>query len=149
MSGRRAVVVGGDAAGMSAASQMRRADPRLEVLVLEKSDYASYGAYGMPYYIAGEIASAQDLIALRPEEFAAGGIEVRCGHEVREVCAGARVLVGETAAGQSFSERFDYLVLSTGGKAVVPALSGADLAGVYALRNLSDGIALREMLYRG
>ncbi len=103
----------------------------------------------MPYYIAGEIASAQDLIALRPEEFAAGGIEVRFGHEVREVRSGARVLVGETAAGQSFSERFDYLVLATGGKAVVPALSGADLAGVYTLRNLSDGIALREMLDRG
>ncbi len=48
----------------------------------------------MPYYIAGEIASAQDLIALRPEEFAAGGIEVRCGHEAAEVRAGARVLVG-------------------------------------------------------
>ena len=119
---------------MSAANQMRRADPRLEVLVLQKSDCASYGAYGMPYYTAGEIA---------------GGIEVRCGHEVREVRAGARELVGETAAGQSFSERFDYLVVATGGKAVVLALSGADLAGVYTLRNLSGGIALREMLDRG
>ncbi len=74
---------------------------------------------------------------------------MRCGHEVKEVRAGARVLVGQTAAGESFSERFDYLVLATGGKAVVPALSGADLAGVYTLRNLSDGIALREMLDRG
>ena len=63
--------------------------------------------------------------------------------------AGARVLIGETAAGQSFSERFDYLVLATGGKAVVPAVPGADLAGVHTLRSLNDGIALREVLDRG
>jgi NADPH-dependent 2,4-dienoyl-CoA reductase/sulfur reductase-like enzyme len=149
MSGRRAVVVGGDAAGMSAASQMRRTDPTLEVLVLEKGDFVSYGACGMPYYIAGEIAKAEDLLVSSPEEFAARGIDVRCGYEVKEVRAGARVLVGETAAGQSFSERFDYLVLATGGKAVVPTVPGADLAGVHTLRSLNDGIALREVLDRG
>lgn len=149
MSGRRAVVVGGDAAGMSAASQMRRTDPTLEVLVLEKGNFVSYGACGMPYYIDGEIASAEDLLVSSPEEFAARGIDVRCGYEVKEVRAGARVLIGETAAGQSFSERFDYLVLATGGKAVVPAVPGADLAGVHTLRSLNNGIALREVLDRG
>jgi NADPH-dependent 2,4-dienoyl-CoA reductase/sulfur reductase-like enzyme len=83
MSGRRAVVVGGDAAGMSAASQMRRTDPTLEVLVLEKGNFVSYGACGMPYYIAGEIASAEDLLVSSPEKFAARGIDVRCGYEVK------------------------------------------------------------------
>ena len=134
---------------MSAASQMRRVDPTLEVLVLEKGDFVSYGACGMPYYIAGEIASADDLLALRPVEFAGRGIEVRTGHEVLEVRAGARMVVGKAAAGACFSERFDYLVLATGGKAVMPALPGADLAGVHTLRSLSDGIALREALDGG
>ena len=49
---------------------MRRADPKLEVLVLERGDYVSYVSCGMPYYIAGEIATVDALLALRPEEFA-------------------------------------------------------------------------------
>lgn len=148
MSTRRAIIVGGDAAGMSAASQMRRADPTLDVLVLEKGDFVSYGACGMPYYIAGEIATADELLALSAQEIAARGIDVRTGHEVREVRAGARVVEGETASGDSFSERFDYLLLATGGRAVVPVLPGADLQGVHTLRTLADGIALRQLLDR-
>lgn len=149
MSGRRAIIVGGDAAGMSAASQMRRVDPMLEVIVFEKGDYVSYGACGMPYYIAGEIARADDLLALRPEEFSERGIDVRTGHEVLEMRAGARVVTGKSIAGHAFSERFDYLVLATGGRAKVPSLPGADLVGVHTLRSLNDGIALREALDRG
>ena len=149
MSGRRAVIVGGDAAGMSAARQMRRADPRLEVLVLEKSDYASYG--GLRDALLYRRRNRQRA---RPDRSASGGIS-------RKRCRGALWARGQGSACRGagarwrngcrtvFFERFDYLVLATGGKAVVPALSGADLAGVYTLRNLSDGIALREMLDRG
>ena len=65
---KRLVIVGGDAAGMSAAAQARRAAPQLEVVVLEKSAYASYGACGMPYYIAGDIESHEKLLALTPPQ---------------------------------------------------------------------------------
>ena len=99
MSGRRAIIVGGDAAGMSAASQMRRVDPMLEVIVFEKGDYVSYGACGMPYYIAGEIARADDLLALRPEEFSERGIDVRTGHEVLEVRAAQGLSLGSRSQG--------------------------------------------------
>ena len=75
--GKRAVIIGGDAAGMSAAAQLRRSAPQVEVVVFEKSAFASYGACGMPYYIAGDIQSHHELLALTPEQIEARGIEVR------------------------------------------------------------------------
>jgi len=144
--GKRVVVVGGDAAGMSAASQMRRVNPALEVVVFEKSPHASYGACGMPYYIAGEIAAAEDLLALSPEEFRERGIEVRLEHEVREVRPGARTVEVTTPDGRTVSEHYDYLVLATGGRPVVPDLPGADLRNIFALRSLQEGIALRGVI---
>jgi len=145
---KKLVIVGGDAAGMSAAAQARRAAPQLKVVVLEKSAFASYGACGIPYYIAGDIESHEDLLALNPEQIAARGIDVRCLHEVREIRPGARAVSGQTRDGQSFSESYDYLVLATGGAARRPAWSGLGLERVFTLRNLEDGIALRSFIER-
>ena len=143
--GKRVVVVGGDAAGMSAASQIRRANPALEVLVLEKGPFASYGACGMPYYIAGEIAAAEELLALKPDQFAARGIEVRLEHEVAEVKTGARP-VEVMGNGGRMTERYDYLVLATGGEVITPDWEGLELESVFFLRGLHDGIALRHFV---
>jgi CoA-dependent NAD(P)H sulfur oxidoreductase len=143
--GKRVVVVGGDAAGMSAASQIRRANPALEVLVFEKGPFASYGACGMPYYIAGEIAAAEELLALKPDQFTARGIEVRLEHEVVEVKPGART-VEVVGTGGRMTERYDYLVLATGGEVVVPQWEGLELENVFFLRGLHDGIALRHFV---
>ncbi|MGY8824654.1 MAG: FAD-dependent oxidoreductase [Candidatus Latescibacterota bacterium] len=145
---KRLVIIGGDAAGMSAAAQARRAAPQLEIVVLEKSAFASYGACGMPYYIAGDIASHEDLLALKPQQIAERGIDARCLHEVREIRPGARTVSGQTRDGQLFSESYDYLVLATGGAARRPAWPGMDLARVFTLRNLEDGMALRAFIER-
>jgi CoA-dependent NAD(P)H sulfur oxidoreductase len=145
---KRLVIVGGDAAGMSAAAQARRAAPQLEVVVLEKSAYASYGACGMPYYIAGDIESHEKLLALTPPQIAERGIDARCLHEVCEIRPGARMVSGQTRAGQSFSESYDYLLLATGGAARRPTWPGINLERVFTLRNLEDGIALRQFIER-
>src|SRR6185369_5235151 len=95
------VVVGGNAAGLSAAARARRIDPRLEILVLEKGPVASYGACGLPYLVEGRVRDAQQLIVYTPEYFRKErNIEVRTGarvvsisHPRREVTleAGGRV----------------------------------------------------------
>lgn len=144
--GKRVVIVGGDAAGMSAASQVRRVNPELEVVVFEKGEHASYGACGMPYYISGAIADADALLALKPEEFQKRGIEVRLGCEVVEVKPGARSVEVVDEAGGRRSERYDYLVLATGAEPVAPGWDGVELENVFALRSLSDGIALRRFV---
>jgi len=74
------VVVGGDAAGLSAASKARREDPEMDVVVFEKGQWVSYAACGMPYYVKGDVAELEDLIALTPEEIREElGIDLRTG----------------------------------------------------------------------
>ena len=110
----KTVIVGGDAAGMSAAAQIRRVAPSAEVVVFEKTNYASYASCGMPYYIAGDIASHEDLLALTAQEIADRGIDVRYGHAVEEIRPGARIIAGRTRSGQPFNETYDHTVLATG-----------------------------------
>ena len=116
----KAVIIGGDAAGMSAAAQIRRVDPTVEVVVFEKTNYASYASCGMPYYIAGDIASHEDLLVLSKQEITERGIDVRYGHCVEEIRPGARRVAGQTRDGQPFVETYDYLVLATGGWRFAP-----------------------------
>jgi NADPH-dependent 2,4-dienoyl-CoA reductase/sulfur reductase-like enzyme len=69
MTAARLVVIGGDAAGMSAASKVRREDPQRKIVVFERSPHTSYSACGIPYFIAGLVESAEELVARTPEKF--------------------------------------------------------------------------------
>ena len=95
MTATRLVVIGGDAAGMSAASKVRREDPQREIVVFERSPHTSYSACGMPYFIAGLVESAEKLVARTPEKFREKfNIDARVHHEVTELdLAGQRVRV--------------------------------------------------------
>ncbi len=142
------VVVGGDAAGMSAASKAKRDDPELEVVVFERGEWVSYGACGLPYYVKGEIQSLQDLVSVTPEQFREErGIDLRTGHEVVEVDTGERTVtaVGE---GGTVVQPYDHLLVATGATAVEPPIEGMGRAGVYTLGSMSDGKELREYVGR-
>ena len=80
----RLIIIGGDAAGMSAASQARRRRDSndLEILAFERSSFVSYSACGEPYYVGGYIPEISQLQARTPEEFKAMDIDVRTRHEV-------------------------------------------------------------------
>jgi NADPH-dependent 2,4-dienoyl-CoA reductase/sulfur reductase-like enzyme len=67
MNKRKLVVIGGDAAGMTAASKVRREQPEREIIVFERGNHTSYAACGMPYYIGGQVESEEHLIARKPE----------------------------------------------------------------------------------
>src|SRR5881394_2012120 len=83
---RRLAVVGGDAAGMGAATQAHRLDASLEIVAFEKSDYTSYSACGIPYVIGGEVGGLDDLIARSPQEHRDKSlIDVRMRHEVMQI----------------------------------------------------------------
>jgi NADPH-dependent 2,4-dienoyl-CoA reductase/sulfur reductase-like enzyme len=145
--GKRVVIVGGGAAGMSAAAKARRVDPSLEIVVFERSGYVSYGACGFPYAIKGEIARVEDVVVRTPEQFAKQGIRALVRHEVLTVDPHARtVLVRNRASGAEFAEPWDELVLTAGGAPVRPPLAGIDLPGVFALRTVEDALAIRNWL---
>jgi NADPH-dependent 2,4-dienoyl-CoA reductase/sulfur reductase-like enzyme len=125
---RRLAVIGGNAAGMSAAAVARRRDRELDVLVLESGTYTSYSACGIPYFVAGLVGGPDDLIARTAEEFRAAGIDVRTRCEVTEIDLGARTLIyRDHNARVDRREGFDELVYATGAVAVAPPVPGADL----------------------
>ncbi|MGQ9492247.1 MAG: CoA-disulfide reductase [Anaerolineae bacterium] len=146
---QRLVVVGAVAAGTSAAAKAKRVSPELEVILLERDPHISYGACGLPYFIAGMIPSAEALIARSPAEFQKQGIEVRTRHEVHEINVqdmSLRVVDQENA--REYRLPYDQLVIATGAVSFRPPTPGLDLSGVFTLRTLHDGLMLHETLRR-
>jgi NADPH-dependent 2,4-dienoyl-CoA reductase/sulfur reductase-like enzyme len=145
--GKRMVVIGGVAGGASAAAKAKRENPELEVVVYEKSGFVSYGACGLPYVLSGEIPGLEKLLARTPEEFRRQGIAVHTRHEVVDVDPDLRVLtVFDHGEGRTFQDRYDYLVLATGAKPLIPPIPGTEQEGVYTLRSMEDGERLLKAL---
>ncbi|SNS99637.1 NADPH-dependent 2,4-dienoyl-CoA reductase, sulfur reductase [Streptosporangium subroseum] len=146
----RLVVIGGDAAGMSAASQARdrRGPDDLRIVAFEKGGHASYSACGIPYLVGGEVTDVKDLITRRPEVFRDElAIDLRLDSEVVEIDLGRRaVSVRDHQGGGPYWEPFDQLVVATGAVPSRPDLPGADAEGVYGVQTLDDGIALLRAL---
>src|SRR5918998_6020304 len=129
----RLVVVGGDAAGMSAAMQVRRRRPATEVVVLEKGAWTSYSACGIPYLVGGVVEDLDDLVARSPQAFRDDhGVDVRTGHEVRAIDLDAgEVEAWDHDGGRVVRIGYDRLHLATGAVPVRPDLPGLDLPFVH------------------
>jgi NADPH-dependent 2,4-dienoyl-CoA reductase/sulfur reductase-like enzyme len=147
---RRLVVIGGDAAGMTAASQAkRRAGDDIEVVALERSHHASYSACGIPYWIGGDVGSEDDLVARTPEEHRRRGIDLRMRHEASALDVDRRqVTVTDLEHASSYALGFDELVIATGAVPVRPDLPGVDAEGIYGVQTLDDGDAIIDALER-
>lgn len=147
---RKLVVIGGDAAGMSAASKVRREHPDREIVVFERGRHTSYAACGMPYFIAGMVGSSEKLIARRPEVFREKQrIDVRIRHEVVQIdLAGKRVRVHDLDRDGTFWESWDDLLIATGASPIVPDLPNVHAEGVFSLSSLQSGIDVFEDMQR-
>jgi len=140
------VVVGGDAAGMSAASKFRREAPDREVVVFEKGEWVSYGACGLPYYVKGEVERLDDLVSVTPGEFVEErGIDLRTNHEVTGVDR-ERQTVTVTGPEGEFEQPYSDLLVATGAHAVEPPIDGFDLDGVFTLHSMDVAAAIRRYL---
>ena len=110
----RVVVVGGDAGGMSAASQaLRTAEKRgrtLDIVVLERGHWTSYSACGIPYWAAGTVDGPDELVARTPEEHRKRGIDVRMRTEAVRIDLGRRSVDSSTGERQRGTVEFDQLV---------------------------------------
>jgi NADPH-dependent 2,4-dienoyl-CoA reductase/sulfur reductase-like enzyme len=148
----RLVVIGGCAAGMSAASKARRLNPDLEIVVYERTGFVSYGSCGLPYYVSGLIDDHNTLVVRTPAQFAKRDIEVHLHHEVTEVdTENHRVLVSNLlergSATRGRYESYDKLLVATGGRPIMlPDFSLGDLAGVFVMRAVEDGVATRDFV---
>lgn len=146
---RRVVVVGGDAAGMSAASHVVRAGRDVEVVVVERGPYTSYSMCGIPYLIAGDVTDPEDLVVRTPEEFRAMGMTVHLRTEAVAVDAAARtVRVRHLESGGERDEPYDALLLATGAHPSVPDVDGLNRHGL-AVHTLDEGERVRDLLLPG
>jgi NADPH-dependent 2,4-dienoyl-CoA reductase/sulfur reductase-like enzyme len=148
----RLVVIGGDAAGMSAASQARkrRGPDDLEVVAFERGNFTSYSACGIPYWVAGTVDDRDDLIARAPETFRDRyDIDVHLRHEVVGIdTVAGTVRVADLDAGTERDEPYDQLMYATGAVPVRPDLPGIDAEDVYGVQTLDDGQRLLDALDR-
>ena len=134
----KAVIVGGVAGGMSAATRLRRLDESAEIVVFERGPYVSYANCGLPYYIGGVIRDRSALLLQTPQSLASRfRLDVRTGHEVLAIDAEAQtVTVLDLGSGDTFVEEYDELILAVGA-------SGREAAGhsgipTHTLRTVED-----------
>ncbi len=140
------IVIGGTAAGLSAASKARRTMPDMDIKVFEKSGYVSYGACGLPYFVGGLIDEADELIAMTAQQLTTKrNIATFIHHEVTKIDREHKtVTVLNLDSKEETSYSYDKLVISTGAKPIKPDIAGIDADGVYYLRTVEDGILLKE-----
>ena len=142
----RLVVIGGDAAGMSAATNARRGQPYLEIVALEKGAWTSYSACGIPYLVGGEVESLDDLVARSPQQLREQHrIDVRLHHEV----VGIDLAMGQLEVRDQLRQRtitmgFDRLHIATGAQPLRPEIPGIDDDHVFGVQTLEDAKLLLE-----
>lgn len=144
----RLVVIGGTAAGLSAASRAKRAVPGLEVEVFEKTGYVSYGACGLPYFVGGIIHDPEDLISLTPQQLSEErGMIVHTRHEVMRIDREAKTVEAmDLETGLRRLASYTYLVIATGASPIIPSIPGVEAEGVHVLRTVEDGIVLKKRI---
>jgi NADPH-dependent 2,4-dienoyl-CoA reductase/sulfur reductase-like enzyme len=140
----RLVVIGGDAGGMAAASQARRLRADLEIVALERGNWTSYSACGIPYYVAGEVDDINQLVARDPQTFRdEQRIDVRLRHEATAIDLDERrVEVRDLERERTLTLSFDQLAIGTGARPIRPDLPGIDLPFIHGVQTLDDARSL-------
>ncbi|WP_278681447.1 CoA-disulfide reductase [Paraclostridium bifermentans] len=145
----RVVIIGGVAAGMSAAAKLKRMKPDYEVVVYEKTDVVSFGACGLPYFVGGFFDDPQNMIARAPEKFVESGIDLKIFHEVTSIDTDSKKLkVQDAKNGEIFEDSYDKLMIATGASSIIPPIKNVKLENVSTLKSLDDGIKVKELMNR-
>ncbi|WP_304680921.1 CoA-disulfide reductase [uncultured Clostridium sp.] len=143
----KVIIIGGVAAGMSAAAKFKRLSPKDEVIVYEKGDIVSFGACGLPYYVGGFFDDSREMIARTPEEFRESGVEIYTKHEVIDVdFLNKKIKVKNIVTNEILEDSYDKLMIASGARAIIPAIKNIDLENVVTLKSMDDGNKLKELM---
>ncbi len=143
----RIIIIGGVAAGAKAAAKSKRLLPDAEVHIYTQEEFVSYSACGLPYYIAGDFEDWHKLIVRTIEEFEKSGVHVHIESLVTKILSADKKIVVKNIRNNScqFVE-YDKLIIATGSEPVIPDIKNRELKGIYTLRGIEDGIAIRERM---
>ena len=136
----KVVIIGGDAAGMSAAMEIVRNNKAAEIIVLEKGDIYSYGQCGLPYVISGKVPNTEDLIARDVEEFRSKyGIDARIFHEVKSIDTKLQIVRGiDVNSNEPFEYLYDKLLIATGASSIMPPFENRQLKGIHHIKTIPE-----------
>ena len=136
----RLLIIGAVAAGTSAAAKARRNSEEAQIVIYEKDSFISYSGCGMPYYIGGEIESAEALTPRDSAYFKTNyNIDIHTLHEVLSINPKEKTLiVKNNTTGNTFTDHYDKLIIATGARPSVPPIKGVDRGNVFHLRNIND-----------
>ncbi len=142
----RIIIIGGVAAGMSAAAKAKRIAKDAEVVIYEKTDVVSWGACGLPYYVGDFIGDHNKLIARPVEKLRETGLDININHEVLSVNVENKTLkVKDLESGREFEDTYDKLMIATGASSIIPPIKNVKLENVFTLKDLKDGLSLKEI----
>ena len=143
----RVIIIGGVAAGMSAAAKLKRMQPEYEVVVYEKTDVVSFGACGLPYFVGGFFDDVNNMIARPAEKFRESGIDLNIFHEVIDVDTEAKKLtVKNLTTGEEFLDTYDKLMIASGASSIIPPIKNVNIENVSTLKSMADGIKVKELM---
>ena len=141
------IIIGGIAAGMSAAAKFRRLDKDAEIKVYEKTPIVSFGACGLPYFVGGFFDNENQMIARKPEKFKETGIDISVEHEVLSIdVANKKIMVKNLKTDETFEDSYDKLMVATGASAIIPPIKNFNIENVHTLKSLEDGRILKEKM---
>ena len=143
----RVIIIGGTAAGMSAAAKLRRVNKEAEIVVYEKRDYISFGACGLPYYVGNFFESTDTMIARTKQQAISSGIDVLTKHEVTSIDVNKKIVIAKNLlTGEEVNDNYDKLMIATGASPIIPPIKNINLKNVFTLHSMEDGIALKKVM---
>ena len=144
---KKIIIIGGVAAGMSAAAKARRIDKEAKITVYEKTEFVSWGACGMPYYVGGFFDNSNVMIARTFEETVKSGINLKIKNEVIKIDSkNKKVLVKDLETNEEFEDEYDSLLITTGAKAIIPNIKNIDIGNVSTLKDFKDALDMKEKM---
>jgi len=143
---RKIVIIGANAAGVHAANAVRKTDSKAQITLIDKEPYPAYSRCGIPYVLAGEIPSLDDLTAFPPSHYRMMKFDLRLETEARSINPNDRIVLVENKEGNIEALKYDSLILATGAEPFIIPMQGHDLPGVFAMRTVDDGKAIQETM---
>jgi len=144
---KRVLIIGGVAAGTTAAAKARRIDQTASIVIYNKGEFISWGACGLPYYVGGFFDDYKKMAPRDVDYFAKDNIDVKIHHEVLSVSPETKTIkVKNLKTGEEFTDKYDSLLIATGARAFIPKIKNVDLNYIFSLRLLDEGIVIKNLM---
>ncbi|AXK50856.1 FAD-dependent oxidoreductase [Spiroplasma alleghenense] len=140
----KVVVIGGAAMGMGVVAKLKRLDPKAEIVVIQKNNYVSLGACGIPYYIGDNFADANIMLARKVEDFEKIGVKVLTNSIVTEVDFKNKKVIAKSNE-NNIIENYDKLVIATGGTPIINEVLSKQYSNCFTVNSKEDGEDIKKI----